>query len=444
MRTATLYNFLLEANLMASIAILLMMPLRKTLRKPLGNAAINVGWLLIAIRLLLPLTLPNPYIHAIRTPYAPDEAIRPIAGQIKVRLTDLFDGLSLGGEGLARQTAEGLRSGMNNASLPITLSKIYLIGLLIVSAWFVFANVRFRLRIRAGHIEAISGKLLADYQALCAEMKLEPLPVYFTDPLPSACLVGVIRPSIALPLTVSPQNALQVLRHELSHYQNKDHLWGVLRLLCCAVHWFNPLVWLAAFMSQTDSELRCDDKVTAQLSPKEKEAYARVLVLSAARRQAPGLSVLATGMTHTHRKLKTRVRTVLDSQKPLRWLSLAFILLAGMSLVAAFATTEAPLKPRLSLTADYPAAQEIASPEEALAYAQALLALEALGTAPDQTLKWQADTLQDDPNAFLVTATPEGEDRALLPFCLTGPAGSIAMRTLKAAGSRLIPSQTPC
>ncbi|MEJ1730904.1 hypothetical protein SMA90_31735, partial [Escherichia coli] len=44
------------------------------------------------------------------------------------------------------------------------------------------------------------------------------------------------------------------------------------------------------------------------------------------------------------------------------------------------------------------------------------MALEALGTAPDQTLKWQADPLQDDPNAFLVTAAPEGEDRGAFTF----------------------------
>lgn len=60
MRTAILYNFLLEANLMASIAIILMLILRKTLRKPLGNTALSFGWLLIAIRLLFPLSLPTP------------------------------------------------------------------------------------------------------------------------------------------------------------------------------------------------------------------------------------------------------------------------------------------------------------------------------------------------------------------------------------------------
>ena len=46
---------------------------------------------------------------------------------------------------------------------------------------------------------------------------MKPVPVYFTDPLPSACLVGVFRPYIALPLTAKPQEAIQVLTHEVCH-----------------------------------------------------------------------------------------------------------------------------------------------------------------------------------------------------------------------------------
>ena len=57
MRSAVIYNFLIEANIMASIAILLMMLLRKLLRKPLGNSALCFGWLLTAVRLHCPTRL---------------------------------------------------------------------------------------------------------------------------------------------------------------------------------------------------------------------------------------------------------------------------------------------------------------------------------------------------------------------------------------------------
>ena len=344
MRSAFVYNFLIEANIMASIAIILMIPLRKFFRKQLGNSAICFGWLLVAIRLLCPLSLVNPLIHEIRSPFAADVAIRPIAGQIKVRVSDALEGLSRvfwrADNQSAYEVTNRLQDGIENASASITLAKIWLVGVLLVIAWFLFCNIRFRMRLRADRIEPITGELKDQFDELCRQRKIRPVPVYFTDPLPSACLVGVFRPYIALPLSAAPQDVIHVLTHEICHIKNKDHLWGILRLLCCAIHWFNPLVWIAASMSRTDSELRCDDRVTQPMNQEERKSYASVLVLAAARRNAPGLGVLATGMTMTGKRLKTRVSTVMQNKKPLRWLTISFAILSSMCLIGAFATSE--------------------------------------------------------------------------------------------------------
>ena len=344
MRSAFVYNFLIEANIMASIAIILMIPLRKFFRKQLGNSAICFGWLLVAIRLLCPLSLVNPLIHEIRSPFAADVAIRPIAGQIKVRVSDALEGLSRvfwrADNQSAYEVTNRLQDGIENASASITLAKIWLVGVLLVIAWFLFCNIRFRMRLRADRIEPITGELKDQFDELCRQRKIRPVPVYFTDPLPSACLVGVFRPYIALPLSAAPQDVIHVLTHEICHIKNRDHLWGILRLLCCAIHWFNPLVWIAASMSRTDSELRCDDRVTQPMNQEERKSYASVLVLAAARRNAPGLGVLATGMTMTGKRLKTRVSTVMQNKKPLRWLTISFAILSSRCLIGAFATSE--------------------------------------------------------------------------------------------------------
>lgn len=88
MRKADLFNFLLEANLMACMAIVLLIIARKMLRKPLGSGPICFGWLLVAARLLCPLALPNPLIGSIRSDFINDLAIRPIATQFKRRAED--------------------------------------------------------------------------------------------------------------------------------------------------------------------------------------------------------------------------------------------------------------------------------------------------------------------------------------------------------------------
>ncbi len=391
MRTAPIYNFLIEANIMASIAILLMMAVRKTLRKQMGNSAICFGWLLVAARLLLPVTLPNPWIAFIRSPNAQDAAIRPIAGQVKVRLQDALSDLAgnLWNTNFAAlgDRVEEVAEGIEYATLSITLSHIYLLGAALVLLWFAFSNVRFRWYLRSGRIEEISGKLKEQYEKMCAERKIKPVPVYFTDPLPSACLVGLFRPYIALPLTARPQEAIQVLTHEVCHIKNLDPLWNVLRLLCCAVHWFNPLVWIAASMSRTDTELRCDDRVIAPMKQEERQAYANVLLLAASRRNAPGLGVLATGMTMTGKRLKTRVLTILQAGKRLTWLSVGFMVLSSMLLLGAFATAELRPTPRLPVTSAF-VRQEITTEEEALAYGQKLWSMKELGAPDTKGQRW--------------------------------------------------------
>ncbi len=344
MRSAVIYNFLIEANIMASIAILLMILLRKLLRKQLGNSALCFGWLLTAIRLLCPLSLPNPFIHEIRPAYLYDAGIRPIAGQIKIRLVDAIGDLGSifmrAGNRQAYSEIQKVAAGVDYNGYPVILAWIWITGCILVLLWFAYKNIRFRKALEKNRIEEISGELKDAYLQLCAERKVKPVPVYFTDPVPGACLVGIRRPYIVLPVITAPQDVKNVLIHEICHLKNRDQLWGVLRLLCCAIHWFNPLVWLAAAMSGTDCELRCDDRVTARMDESGRKDYAGVLVLAATRKSMPGIGVIATGMTMTGKRLKNRVMMILQNRKPIRGFAVTFILLSLVCLAGAFATSE--------------------------------------------------------------------------------------------------------
>jgi len=433
MRTAVVYNFLLEATLMASIAILLMIPVRAFFRRQLGSRTLCFGWLLIAVRLLCPLALPNPAINGIRSAFAPDAAIRPIAGQLKVRFTDAlgsahrFASNTLGrGSGIA-ENLDQLTSSAYSGMLSINLMKLYLLGLAAVLLWFLISNARFRMRMRADRIEPISGKLKEEYEALCKERGMKPLPVWFVDPLPSACLVGVFRPYIALPLTAAPNEAIQVLRHEICHYRAKDHWKGLVRLLCCAVHWFNPLVWIAAHMSRTDIELACDDRVISRLDQDARKAYAGVLVLAAAKRDLPGVAVLSTGMSMTGRKLKSRVSAILCGYQARRSMALVFALLASVALVGAFATAEYFPKPELPVVAQKEAQvqqREVAASAsfesdmaDVVAYAKEIWAHPYV-QADMEKLNWQMSVVND--HMEVSAYKPNGEAALHMAFLKNG------------------------
>lgn len=411
MRSALIYNFLIEANIMASIAILLMIPLRKLFRKQLGNSAICFGWLLVAIRLLCPLSLPNPFIREIRPAFLSDETIRPIAGQIKVRLVDAIGDVGRlfwqagNKEGYSRMQAAA--DGVDYNGYPQTIAWIILIGAACVLLWFGFSNIRFRKKLRAGRIEEISGGLKEMYLNMCKERKVRPVPVYFTDPVPGACLVGVFRPFIVLPVITAPEDVKNVLTHEICHLKNRDHIWNILRMLCCAIHWFNPLVWLAASMSRTDSELRCDDRVTEAMDEQERKDYANVLVYAAARKSMPGIGVMATGMTMTGKRLKNRVLGVIQNRKPIRAFAFVFMAVAFTCLVGAFATSETGLTWLTSFPNNYEANDWTLDQEMLQYYAEDREALDSFGVGV-----WESTSLKENSShtPFSLKSNDEGTE----------------------------------
>jgi ankyrin repeat protein len=77
---------------------------------------------------------------------------------------------------------------------------------------------------------------------------------------------GVFRPRLMLPAeaeTWDREQLRSVLLHELAHIRRRDPAVQWLTQCACALHWFNPLVWLAAWRLHVERERACDDLVLA-------------------------------------------------------------------------------------------------------------------------------------------------------------------------------------
>ncbi len=358
-RSMTYFNFLLEATLAGSVLILVVLVLRQVFRRQIGSRLVYLAWVLVAIRLLLPVALPNPLMDQFRPTYSTDAGARPVADQIRVRYVDTLSDLSRSfSSGGSTGTVSPLERSLSSLTLDIAsytsygwFGKGYLLfymaGGLIVAAVFTGRHLRFRGKLKKNTIGTLEGPQRELYQQLCKRIGVKELPVFYADPLPVPCLVGVFRPVIALPLLLPPESLGEVLAHELYHYKAKDPWWVLLRCVCCMVHWFNPLVWIGQRFVKTDCELACDERVASKLTQEERLHYAGTLVNTAQRAYAPHAGVLATGLTLTGKKLRRRVKAI-THMRAVRKTAAAMV---AVLTVAAFSTAESVKQTHL-LSAD--------------------------------------------------------------------------------------------
>jgi len=128
-------------------------------------------------------------------------------------------------------------------------------------------------------------------------------------------LIGVLRPTIVLPKKAYSNEQLQsILLHELTHMRRFDVLVKWLTLLACAVHWFNPLVWVARREIDRACELSCDEAVIARLDTYGKQHYGDTLIFLASNKKIP-MPVLSTTMCAEKRALKERLSAIMKSKK---------------------------------------------------------------------------------------------------------------------------------
>ena len=95
----------------------------------------------------------------------------------------------------------------------------------------------------------------------------------------SPMLVGVLFTTVYVPCREIPDdNMRMVLLHELTHYKRKDLLVKWFAVLVNAVHWFNPLCYLACAALSEACEVSCDMAVTKNMSEDEQKLYMQTIL----------------------------------------------------------------------------------------------------------------------------------------------------------------------
>lgn len=160
--------------------------------------------------------------------------------------------------------------------------------------------------------------------------------VFCSERVISPFILGFIKPRIYIPYGLDGDSLGYVLAHERYHYRRRDYLINALAFLLLAVHWFDPLCWVAYFLMTRDMEMSCDEKVLACGTNISTE-YSRTLLSFAVKKQFPQPTPLAFGES----AVKGRIKNAMNFKKP-QVLTTVLVSLVCVLVVAACAVNPAP------------------------------------------------------------------------------------------------------
>jgi len=304
---------MIEWVVSSCILILAVIALRYLLRGKISLRLQYALWLLVLARLLIPVSFGSTDISVMSVvEKAPAvQAVESVRDVDTIWQADngSVQGLPAGAAAdntplqiAPHATSDDQFSRMSSA---LTLRKVLLpvwwCGAAVTLLVFLTANLRFAARLRKSRRPlTVEGAALAVY---VAEERAVP------------CLFGLFRPAVYVTPEAEEDGTLlrHTVAHETTHFRQGDHVWALLRTVCLALHWWNPLVWWAAKLSRQDGELACDEATIRALGEGERAAYGRTLIRMACGR---GASPLLTATTMDGGKTSLHERIVLLAKKP--------------------------------------------------------------------------------------------------------------------------------
>ena len=186
---------------------------------------------------------------------------------------------------------------------------IWIVGSMVVGGIFFTVHLRFRRRLyRARKLCQQSGDKIAGNGRKTAGLHRN-LPIYQVKKLEAPCLVGVLRPAIYVgtDIRTGTERFRHVVTHEQVHYLHGDHIWALLRAVLVTVYWFHPFVWIAAAASVRDGEIACDHGTIKQLGEGERLTYGEMLLELSGKNRGKRVYSFGTMLRPGRSEMKERI-----------------------------------------------------------------------------------------------------------------------------------------
>lgn len=284
---ALAFLHMLDASIFASILIALLLAIKKPLHSLISARVFHILWLLIFIRLMMPIQVQGPFgISNLIPDKIQMVAIYQENKPLNLELPPVYRFMAGTDEGFSDNKSYDEESAATTSfslqPFVRALPYIWIIGCIMSILSLIALNSRSRSS-RKGSKRVMDPAIMTIVEQCLERLQVKKrIPIYMNSLVKSPCIAGVTHPTIYLPedigTQISPDQLQYILLHEIAHYKRGDLICNSFSLLAASIHWFNPLVWLAVKEMRHDREVACDTLVMEVLGESNAISYGMTLI----------------------------------------------------------------------------------------------------------------------------------------------------------------------
>lgn len=222
---------------------------------------------------------------------------------------------------------ENLISGNQVVNLLFT---IWLVGVCIFAIYHIISYIIFRSNILCCSRVCENKEWLKVADNISWQMDIKKTPeILISKEASSPMILGILQPKLILTEEYYKVKELSfIFSHELTHYKRKDVLFKLLLLAANAVHWFNPAVYLMFREASGDLECFCDDRVMQNIPLEGRRAYTEI-IFNYLFRQKVNERTMSTYFYGGKNNMINRFENILNKKPKKQGKSILVLLLCG-------------------------------------------------------------------------------------------------------------------
>lgn len=266
-----------EASWQAGVIALVVLIVRRLTGSRLSPGWRYGLWLLVVVRLLMPV-LPESRtsLYNFTPQFRTSAPITPTAEVLSVPISgekiDVKDKVLPSPVVVKKPT---------RPSLGTVLTFVWLVGVLLYAVRLIMAHRTFQRR--AGCRNSPADPIVLSLLKECAAtMNVRPPHLVESDAVDAPALTGLFTPAIFFPSGISTRFSAEEIRHvmlhELAHLKRGDVAVNWMTTVLQILHWFNPVLWIAFRRMRADREIACDEMVLRNQGLNKRQAYGQTLI----------------------------------------------------------------------------------------------------------------------------------------------------------------------